>query len=151
MAPSFLPPDSHIHIIARAVLLQGERIILCRLKGGDYFFLPGGHVEDGEAVRAALLRELHEEIGPNNYAVGPLIGACENVFPAKDDLIKHEINFVFRVDVPEGAVIASREDHIELISVPQSDLVNYDLRPADLKKALIQWLEDGEPFFEESA
>ena len=151
MALSFLPPDSHIHIIARAVLTQGKKIVLCRMKGHDYFFLPGGHVEDGEPTRAALLRELHEEIGPGDYNIWSFVGICENVFPAKDDLIKHEINFVFRVDVPEGAVIASREDHIEFFSVPQSDLAEYDLRPAELKKALIQWLEDGEPFFEESA
>ncbi len=149
MAPSFLPPDSHIHIIARAVLVQNEKIVLCRMKSHDYFFLPGGHVEDGEAARTALIRELHEEIGPNNYAVGPLIGACENVFPAKDDLMKHEINFVFRVDVPEGTVIASREDHIEFISMPQGNLTEYDLRPAGIKTGVIAWLADGQTFFEE--
>ncbi len=56
----FQEPKSHIHLIARGLLLRGDSIILCRVKGAELFFLPGGHIEDGESAKVALLRELCE-------------------------------------------------------------------------------------------
>ena len=58
----FQEPKSHIHLIARGFLTCGEEIILCQTKDAKWFFLPGGHIEDGESARATLLRELREEI-----------------------------------------------------------------------------------------
>lgn len=53
--------------IVTAVLRDGGRVLLCHRSAGrrwypDVWDLPGGHVEDGEAAGAALVRELREEL-----------------------------------------------------------------------------------------
>ncbi|MFI5914764.1 NUDIX domain-containing protein [Dactylosporangium sp. NPDC051541] len=54
--------------IVTGLLRDGDRVLLCHRSPGrrhspDVWDLPGGHVEDGEAPGAALVRELREELG----------------------------------------------------------------------------------------
>jgi ADP-ribose pyrophosphatase YjhB (NUDIX family) len=52
---------------ASAAIFRGAEVLLVRRgKGGPLaglWSLPGGHIEAGEAARAAALREVHEETG----------------------------------------------------------------------------------------
>ncbi len=52
-------------ITARGIIVhQGKILLHERWRDGlHYFSIPGGHVEAGETIEAAVLRELHEEIG----------------------------------------------------------------------------------------
>ena len=145
----FQGPKSHIHSIARGLLVRGEEIILCRVRDAKWFFLPGGHIEDGESARATLLRELHEEIGTNDYKITSFVGVCENVFPLEDDVSQHEINIIFKVDVPREVWVNTKEDHIEFVNVAVSDLKDYKILPATLKDGLLEWLKNGKPFLKE--
>lgn len=145
----FQGPKSHIHSIARGLLVRGEEIILCRVRDAKWFFLPGGHIEDGESARATLLRELHEEIGTNDYKITSFVGVCENVFPLEDGVSQHEINIIFKVDVPREVWVNTKEDHIEFVNVAVSDLKDYKILPATLKDGLLEWLKDGKPFLKE--
>lgn len=145
----FQGPKSHIHSIARGLLVRGEEIILCRVRDAKWFFLPGGHIEDGESARATLLRELHEEISTNDYKITSFIGVCENVFTLEDGVSQHEINIIFKVDVPREVRVNTKEDHIEFVNVAVSDLKDYKILPAALKDGLLEWLKDGKPFLKE--
>ena len=54
--------------VAAAVIVDGERVLMChrhpdRRWYPDIWDLPGGHIEDGEQPRDALIRELEEELG----------------------------------------------------------------------------------------
>lgn len=51
-----------MHLIARAVILQDNHLLLARHKGMDNTFLPGGHSFVGEGLKAALKREVREEL-----------------------------------------------------------------------------------------
>jgi len=51
------------HLIARAVILNGDSVLLARQKGMSNTFLPGGHINIGESAVTALKREIYEELG----------------------------------------------------------------------------------------
>lgn len=129
--------------------MQGEEIFLCRIKGTDYFSLPGGHIEDGESARTALLRELNEEMGISNLEATAFVGVCENVFSQEEGVSQHEINIVIKVNVPLELKIDSQENHLEFVSIPRKDLKDYNILPAALKAGLIEWFENEKPFFKE--
>ena len=145
----FQGPKSHIHSIVRGLLVQGEKIILCRVKDAKWFFLPGGHIEDGESARGALLRELREEIGNSDYKITSFVGVCENIFPREKGVLQHEINIIYEVDVPYEMKIDAKEDHIEFVSVAKKNLRDYKILSAALKKGLLEWIKNKKPFLKE--
>ena len=56
------------HQVVTAILRRGQRVLLCHRRPErrwypDAWDLPGGHVEDGELPRQALMREMWEELG----------------------------------------------------------------------------------------
>lgn len=62
-------------VVVCAVLVRGDRALLVhrsphRRWYPDVWDLPGGHVEDGEDPRAALVRELREELGVDAQVLG---------------------------------------------------------------------------------
>ena len=146
---NFQGPKSNIHLIALGLIVRGEEVILCRIKDAKWFFLPGGHIEDGESARTALLRELHEEIGNSNYKINSFIGVCENIFSLEKDVLQHEINIIFKVDVPNELKVNTKEDHIEFVSIAKNNLKDYKILPIALKDGLIEWLENEKPFLKE--
>jgi ADP-ribose pyrophosphatase YjhB (NUDIX family) len=76
----------------RAVLLDRDgRIALVRHTYTDQWYLPGGGVKKGEAVDAALLRELAEEIGITDARIERVLGVYHSRREGKDD---HIIIFV---------------------------------------------------------
>ncbi len=56
-----------VHLVIRRGGPEGEEVLLARRAGTGYadglWHLPSGHVEDGEDVRSAVLREAYEEVG----------------------------------------------------------------------------------------
>lgn len=146
---AFYAPQSHIHVIARGLLMYKDMCILCRAKGSQSFFFPGGHIEDGESAHTALIRELGEELGKNEYKISDFLGVCENVFPFKENLLQHEINLVFKVEVGENFTLISKEDHLEFTSIKIQDLKNYTILPVSLKEGVLEWLENKTMFFQE--
>ncbi|MGW2229336.1 methyltransferase domain-containing protein [Streptomyces formicae] len=60
------PPRHREVVDVHLILLRGDEVLLARRANTGYadglWHLPSGHVEDGEDVRAALLRETREEI-----------------------------------------------------------------------------------------
>jgi 8-oxo-dGTP pyrophosphatase MutT (NUDIX family) len=73
--------------IAAAVLVGADgRVLLVRKRGTEIFMQPGGKLEPGEAPRAALVRELHEEL---NLEVDPDIASYLGSFSAP---AAHEVN-----------------------------------------------------------
>ena len=132
-----------IEIIARAVIVRKGALLLCKQKGKDYYFLPGGHVEFGESAEYALKREMKEELGTSVSSLRS-IGIVENRFGVGKNE-RHEINFVYEVRLGTTRV-KSIEDHIEFFWKDIRSLAKENLLPPPLKKKLVRWLEDANGF-----
>ena len=100
-----------IEVIARGVCVQGEKILLCKAKGGATTYLPGGHVEFGETGRQALVREVKEELGVD-AETGAFLGVVENAFE-QHGKPHAEINLVYELKLPAATPARAREDWIE--------------------------------------
>ena len=136
-----------IHVLSRAVILDGDHILLCKTLDVpiSFYFLPGGHVEHGESVVGALLRELIEETGAQ-CKIKRFLGCLEYSFEKGYSSIchNHEYNFIFEAESESfkiGKQIASLEDHIELNWISLDQLSEIDFRAEPLKTLIPQWLK----------
>lgn len=131
-------------LIARALIIKNRKILVCQTLGREYYFLPGGHIEFGETMREALKRELQEEMGARITAL-QFIGGIENLFD-QNETKKHEVSFVFHVDIDLDTVI-SREEHLTFFWFTMEEFIEKNIVPPALKDAIIQWTAEKETFF----
>lgn len=133
---------STFHYLARAVILDDGYVLTARERVGEHFFLPGGHIEFGEAAKHALKREIYEELGVES-TIGEFIGALEHRWP-ENIFSHHEINLLFHVNA-SGLVFSktpvSIEEHLEFRWVSLKDLSHINLQPYPLKKVLLGCVE----------
>ncbi len=138
---------NNIHVLSRAVIIDEDHILLCKALDVpiSFYFLPGGHVEHGESVVGALLRELIEETGAH-CKLKRFLGCLEYSFEQGYSSIchNHEYNFIFEAESESlkiGKQIASLEDHIELNWISLHQLSKIDLRAEPLKTLIPEWLK----------
>jgi len=140
-----MPPSKKIEVIARGVLMHQDSVLLCSSKKRGYSYLPGGHVDPGEASESACQREFLEETGLVVNA-GRCLLVNELIF-TQNGKPRHEITTVFHVELAaaennlttDPPLVQSREDHIEFRWVPLASVVGLDVRPACIRA----WLASG--------
>jgi len=85
-----------------AVLRWHGRVLLCRHEkpGREYWLLPGGGVNSGESLVAALHRELREEVGITDEIPleGP-VAIVDSIAPARSFAAKHVVHIIFAGDL----------------------------------------------------
>lgn len=126
-----------IELLARAVIVKNHHILIAHSIGASNTFLPGGHVQYGEAIKIALVRELREELGVQ-AEVGMYLGAIEHTWLDNAE-VHHEINHCFSVDLPgfhADSALESLEPHLEFFWVKTSELKGSNLEPAPLRSLL---------------
>lgn len=137
---------NQIEVIARAIMMNEDNILLCRMRDAKWYFLPGGHVEFGEFAEKALVRELNEEANITGVKVGNLAGIIENKFPI-DEQLHHEINMFFDVELKEDLSFENQESHIlyEYISLDKIDDVK--ILPMSIKEKIMDFKSSQKTFF----
>ena len=83
---------------AQCMVCRGDQILMIehKMRGRDFFNLPGGGVEEGESPEEAALRELQEEALVEGKILRPLAREY------KPDGVSRV--FTFLVEIPEDAV-----------------------------------------------
>lgn len=90
---------ARLHVVAAAVFREATVLVAKRLPGGRHGGLwefPGGKVEAGEDPRAALARELAEELGIT-ASVGEPLASVEWDYPERSILLD-----VYRCEIADG-------------------------------------------------
>jgi 8-oxo-dGTP diphosphatase len=101
---SWAGPAARFNLRVAAIINRDGELLLCSVDGLGYWFLPGGRVQFGETSRAALARELAEELG-HELPVAELALIVENIHAAA--LVQHEIGMYYRVIWPD---VLARDD-----------------------------------------
>jgi len=131
-------PAGRFNFRVAGVAYAGGRVLLQRVAGIDFWFLPGGRVEMLETAQDALRREIREELGID-ASVGRLLLVAENFF-VMGGRQYHELGLYFALDVPASldrdgefpAFDPAVELHMRWL--PLDDLP--EIRPAFLRQAL---------------
>ncbi len=125
-------------VSAVALIDPDGRILLAQRPAGKsmagLWEFPGGKVEAGETPEAALIRELHEELGIETWSscLAPLTFASHSY----DDF--HLIMPLFACRKWQG--IVTPQEGQKLAWVRSANLTDYDMPPAD--KPLVAILRD---------
>ena len=109
-----------------AIVVDDERLLLVRRGRGaaaGTWSVPGGHIESGETVQEAVLRELLEETGLEGVC-GELVGWAERI---DDD--HHAVILDFAVTLFEAGEPVAGDDADEACWVPLWDVAEMNLAP----------------------
>lgn len=123
---------------AAAVVSRGSIYLVRHEKDGrGYWMLPGGGVQWGEEMDAALRREWIEETG-YEIAVGDLLLVKESIHPAGE---RHLVHMIFAGKIIGGQAKPSEDPRVvEARWVPLADFPALDFRP-DVVPDLLRLLE----------
>jgi ADP-ribose pyrophosphatase YjhB (NUDIX family) len=131
-------------VCIRTIIQSRGKILVCLHKEKGYYFFPGGHLEFGEKIGKALLREIKEELGMKIKKFS-FIGLVDNIYE-EEGKRHHEINLVFHV-IPEKIVSESREDHISFFFFDKKRFKKEKVLPIALKKAILKWQKNKKFFW----
>ncbi|MDF2538374.1 MAG: hydrolase [Herbinix sp.] len=115
--------------------LNHKVLVQERLKSWKGISFPGGHVEDGESLVEATIREVKEETG---LTVSEL-EACGVIYWFNDETGDRYFVFNYRTEVYHGELINMTEEG-KVFWVDADDLVNLALSPG-LKERLPMFFE----------
>ncbi|ADI14522.1 NUDIX hydrolase [Truepera radiovictrix] len=121
-----------------AIIRRQGNVLVNRLRDQDFWFLPGGRVQEGEATREALLRELREELGAECRAHRPVF-FHENFF-RHDGKRFHEVCVYYDVELPPDAAtlsdVSAADGGIDLEWLELTQLSSINLQPPFLPSRL---------------
>src|SRR5882724_5637085 len=136
MAESRLYPERPI-VAVGAVIIDGERVLLIKRANepskGEWS-LPGGAVEVGESLEAALAREVREETCLD-VVVGPVVDVLDSIRRDAGGRAEYHyviIDYACRVRGGSPTDAAHGSDAADARWVPIAELDRYRLTPAAL-------------------
>lgn len=137
---------------ARAFILTPDHhVLLMRIKtpdGASVWITPGGGVERGEEIEAALLRELEEEVGLSGVALGPLVHRLNSTFNWGEWRVS-QLDTFHAVHVARFDPVMSDEEEAALVESfrwwPVAELAGAQdsFMPRRIAEILARYLADG--------
>lgn len=140
----------------RAILLTPQdEVLLLRVRApgvDEYFWItPGGGLEPGEMAEDGLRRELREELGLEQFVIGPMVWQRQHTFnwEAGQRICQHEQYHVVHVERFEPAMGDANEakylDRFQWWPVAELVKSTERLTPLSLAEIVRRYLADGAP------
>jgi 8-oxo-dGTP diphosphatase len=124
-------PDRPI-VAVGAVIIDGERVLLIKRANdpskGEWS-LPGGVVEVGESLEAALAREVREETCLD-VTVGPVVEVLDRIRRDEVDRVEYHYVIVDYLCQPNGGTATCGSDADEVRWAALDDLASFRLTPS---------------------
>ena len=143
---TFKSGDIRFNYRVGGILIQHEHVLCQTASRENFFFLPGGRAELGEAASVSLLREMQEELGVL-MKIERLLYVVENFFTEPNDSW-HELGLYLLMTAPAGSYLnqnlepITRVDevgnHLRFEWLPIAQLETFPLYPPFFQKALKQ-------------
>src|SRR5262249_26878936 len=112
-----------------AVIVAGDRVVLIRRKfpplAGEWS-LPGGGVEVGETLEAAVAREMREETGLE-VEVGPVIEVFDRIMHDEQGRVEYHFVLVDYLCWPAAGDLAAGSDVADAVLADPANLSPYSL------------------------
>lgn len=101
----------NVELTVLCLIYRGDRLLLQNRQKPDWpgYTMPGGHVESGESIVDAVIREMKEETGLT--VRNPRLCGIKQ-FPIENG---RYVVFLFKTDEFEGSVVSSDEGQMEWI------------------------------------
>lgn len=129
-----------VELTALCLVDKDDKILLQDRVKNDWkgFTLPGGHIEIGESIVDAIIREMKEETGLT--VVNPKLCGVKQ-FPIKDGKYENGryLVFLFRANEFYGDIVSSEEGSMHWVSKEELENVNL---VSDFKELLNVMLDD---------
>ncbi len=137
--PGFPCPDSIEPGVAAVIFDEFGQVLLVKREDNELWGLPSGHVEAGETVAEAIIRELREETGLI-IVVQKLIGVYSDpvsqVFAYPSGKTTHFITLCFLCNITGGRLKVDQQE------IGDAGFFDPGQLPADLITMHPQWLSD---------
>ena len=140
---SFDVDDYRYNLRAAAIILDGDRVLLHKIEGDVFWCVPGGRVDAGELAAVTVVREMQEELS-EQVTCEKLLWTVENFFEYRGQK-HHELGLYFLTHLsPDSPLLNTpgpylgNEGGLQLTFewFKREDLVNLDIRPSFLARAL---------------
>lgn len=141
---SFPVADGHFRHRAAGICIDDGYVLLHRNVEDDFWGLPGGRVELGEASSQAIVREMREELGLD-ASIERLLWIVESVF-TRGEMRHHVLGMYYLISFPRDAAIYDKtrvHEGIEGINLrllfrwfPLEELTHIRLFPTFLRLGL---------------
>ena len=146
----FWKEDGSFKLRVCGVVQVGDKILIDNCDNAPFWGYPGGHVELGESTREAVVREVKEEIGVDAEIIKNL-ASIQLFFTREDGKPFHEIGFYYlmKANIEPKNLTIEENDKGKLRKhqfrwVTKEELKKLDVRPTELKKVILNDLENQE-------
>ena len=131
-------------IAAYGLLIDGDRLLLCRLSDGlpeaGMWTLPGGGLEFGEHPEAGMIREVEEETGLRVTSAG--LAGIDSFTQGVPERSLHGVRIIFHANVIGGVLRNEREGSTDMCQWHAIDALD-KLGVVDLVEAALPMIRRG--------